>query len=102
MKWYHFDQNNSGGFFVMNDDVGEHVFIQASDEESAMHKFSLLDNQGDNWCECCGQRWYGCDEQNEPSIYGKPLTEGFSCYTFAGYVVLHYANGDIEKQYTTK
>lgn len=93
MKWYHFSQNNSGGSHTNNDDVGEDVFIQAESEQLAQFKFDDLDNDADNWCECCGERWYGSDEIEEPDVFGKLLSEGYKPFSSRSHAVVHYADG---------
>lgn len=62
-KFYHFDQNNSGGSFRENEDVTKHVFIEAHSAEEAN---LLADNFGIYFdgcdmgvdCSCCGDRWH--------------------------------------------
>ena len=97
MKWYHFNQNNSGGYFYFSEDVGEHVFIQAINEDVAENMFSEMDTGSENWCDCCGQRWYGCEEQEAPEVWGQLITSGVKLHSKDGYVVLHHANGTIQR-----
>lgn len=60
--FYEFDQNNSGGSFVVNDEVCHRLFIEADSEEQAISKAEEL---GCYWngvadgidCPCCGDRW---------------------------------------------
>ena len=63
LKWFNFNQNNSGGSFITNDSVCHRVFIEATDEGEATDKalslgvyFNGVDEGED--CECCGGRWY--------------------------------------------
>lgn len=63
MKWYQFDQNNSGGSFIVDSNVCHRLFIQAEDADSANQKaedlgcyWNGVDDDRD--CECCGDRWY--------------------------------------------
>ena len=62
-KFYQFDQNNSGGSFVVDDDLCHRLFIEAdsADEATAIAEsmgvyFDGVDDGMD--CECCGDRWY--------------------------------------------
>jgi hypothetical protein len=48
-KFYEFDQNNSGGSFVVNDKVCHRVIIDKA-ETLGIH----FDGWGD--CSCCGNR----------------------------------------------
>jgi hypothetical protein len=93
LKWYHFDQNNSGGYFVNNDDVGEDVFIQALSSAQASTAFYELDTESDNWCECCGERWGAPDEQDQPNVYGKMLADSYSPYSSQSHAVLYFSDG---------
>lgn len=71
MKYYYFNQNNSGGHFHLDDSmVGAHtVVIQANSAEEANEKaewlgiyFRGVEDGRD--CSCCGDRWYKTDEQD--------------------------------------
>lgn len=71
LKWYEYDQNNSGGGFVQDENLSHHVYIQAPSHDEAndigellgMHCFS-----GEcNCCECCGCRWSSAYEYSDVS-----------------------------------
>lgn len=71
MKYYYFNQNNSGGHFHLDDSmVGAHTaVIQANSAEEANEKaewlgiyFRGVEDGRD--CSCCGDRWYKTDEQD--------------------------------------
>lgn len=55
--WFSFRQNNSGGYYVLTDDVGVMVWVEAAGAEQANERFSELDNRSSNYCDCCGPRW---------------------------------------------
>lgn len=60
--FYEFDQNNSGGHFVVNDDVCHRLFIEADNEREALWKAEDLGCYWDGVskgmdCSCCGDRW---------------------------------------------
>ena len=69
MKWYLFNQNNSGGYFTP---PAQYLWIEAENENEAeriaeevfgVYYFGVdagLD------CPCCGDRWDGCEEYDEP------------------------------------
>ena len=68
-RFYHFRQNNSGGYFDENNNVCINVFIEAhSDSEANL----LADNFGIYFdgceqgidCSCCGDRWYPVDKSD--------------------------------------
>ena len=57
MKFYVFDQNNSGGYYK----GPEYVIVESDSYTSANHMASTIgpcyfDGAGD--CRCCGNRWY--------------------------------------------
>ncbi len=62
-KFYEFNQNNSGGSFVVDENVCHRVVIEAHSESEAIAKAESL---GCYWngcdegmdCSCCGDRWY--------------------------------------------
>jgi len=65
-KWYHYDQNNSGGSFGR---PAYNVYIEAFDcrhadfiaEDNDLY-FDGVDKGRD--CECCGDRWYKAWEED--------------------------------------
>jgi hypothetical protein len=74
LKWFCFSQNNSGGNYVINDDVGHYVFIQAaSTKEAIIAAYVILDDSGTFWCACCGPRWYF--DHNDLDAYDEPTTD---------------------------
>jgi hypothetical protein len=94
--WYHARQNNTGGRFVVNDEVAEDVFFQAPRvgiAEAMANEF--LDSLGS--CQCCGDRWNGLDDDayETPTKYGAPYKPRDSEY--ATEARLHYLNGRIVK-----
>jgi len=67
--WYEFNQNNSGGYFVVNDNLCCRVFIEANSLEEATTKAEKLGCYWDGVasgidCPCCGDRWSGGEEIN--------------------------------------
>lgn len=76
--FYHFRQNNSGGYF---DDMPAHVFIEAENAEQANEDAIKLGIYFDGVrkgrdCECCGDRWYRTFERigmETPMLFGEPI-----------------------------
>ena len=69
--WYLFDQNNSYGYFEVNDKLCAKLFIEANNEEEANEKaislgcyFNGVEEGID--CPCCGDRW--SDYMNEVNL----------------------------------
>jgi len=80
-KFYTFRQNNSGGYFIQNADLGIGVFmiIEAQNKEEAITRRDKIGEKQSNFhdfCPCCGERWsdYVDDEcEEQPLIYDKPV-----------------------------
>jgi hypothetical protein len=81
LRWYEFDQNNSGGVFELSATVGHRVLVQACSAEVANRIAEdcglYFGGYGD--CQCCGSRWSPCwdDDEGEPE-----LPRGFDHKTF--------------------
>jgi hypothetical protein len=83
IKFYTFNQNNSGGSFHLDKDAGltHYVIFQATSKEDTIDRaekagiyFDGVDDDTD--CQCCGDRWYvPYDDEGTitPEIYGKPV-----------------------------
>ena len=76
MSFYTFSQNNSGGDFIVDDDVAEYVIIEADNGNEALN---IAENVGLYFngvsegidCSCCGDRWSTCySKYDEPMIWG--------------------------------
>lgn len=110
-KFYEFDQNNTGGSFIVDDKVCHLVIIEAeSDREAEEKAFSLgvyyngCEEGMD--CECCGDRWYPPSEYNFPMKYADYVFESVEDY--ANYVAnmygwtipdarIFYKNGEVKE-----
>ena len=62
MKFYEYNQNNSGGHFDVDDKVCHRLFIEAESKEQANDKAEELGVYFDGVekgmdCDCCGDRW---------------------------------------------
>ena len=78
LKWFRFNQNNSGGYFIKDELVCEDVFIQDVSADNAAEKARAIFEDGrDDYCQCCGERWYlSVDDDegtNEPEVYGESI-----------------------------
>lgn len=79
--FYVYRQNNSGGFFEINDDVTQFVIIEAdsdTDANSRAEKIGIYFDgcHKDTDCPCCGDRWDAAwrdDGESEPLIDGEPI-----------------------------
>lgn len=81
--FYHFSQNNTGGSFVLTDNLTHFVVIEADNAAEANGKLVSLGGYFDGCesgvdCSCCGDRWYPVDEndaEDQPNIYGEHFTK---------------------------
>ena len=110
-QFYHFDQNNSGGVFIFNNEVSTHVIIEA---HSALEANSIAEEHGIYFngcddgidCDCCGDRWSRAHGEGtiEPLIYGQPIEEALKSKPRIKWnkkgeteIIVYYLNGDIKK-----
>lgn len=66
--WYKYNQNNSGGSFVIDDHVSVTVMVQASNAKEAEAKAESIGIyfygcEDGRDCSCCGDRWYRADDR---------------------------------------
>ena len=75
LKWYHYGQNNSGGYYV---EPAKNVWVQGSSVAAIEASFESL-GCSTEFCSCCGERWYGpwddTDLTETPEYYGQPLQD---------------------------
>ncbi|WP_427050423.1 DUF7296 family protein [Paenibacillus sp. TC-CSREp1] len=99
--FYTFSQNNSGGFFDVDNRVCEYVIVEADSAQEANERaegvgiyFNGCDTGDD--CECCGDRWYAqwddTDGNAVPSIYGTPVSE-MTANFFRTQAYVYYKDG---------
>lgn len=95
MLWFHFHQNNSGGHFIQDENVDQHVFIEAPNRNEANEIASRIFKGRDQFCECCGPRWRFLSEWAEgttqPEVHGGPIWEA------GGTCILHCHDGQVVK-----
>lgn len=73
-----FTQNNSGGYFISNEEVDQFVIIEGKCFDDIINKARTIFNNYREYCECCGERWdddykYFDDLNTEPLVYGKSV-----------------------------
>lgn len=107
MPYFHFTQNNSGGWFDLTDELTHHVIIEANTPEQANDILVSLGGYFDGChfgvdCDCCGDRWYPLwpDDRgnNMPMIYNQPVsTRVAGSHLPAGRnAVVHHMDGRVE------
>lgn len=102
-----FTQNNSGGYFIIDEEkgIGHYIVVEGINLENIKRRFEEITEDFSEYCSCCGERWcsYIVDEDltPNPTIYGKDAKryveeygDGFlkECFVF-----VHYIDGSIEK-----
>lgn len=104
-KFFTFDQNNSGGYFVENDEYGvcEYVIIESDTAENACSKLELIGQNVsgfDAYCPCCGERWCSwmdeSDGKNQPEIYGESV-DTVEKGIFRKRCFVHYMDGTFKE-----
>jgi len=105
--FYHYRQNNSGGDFVVNDNVTYNVIIEANNakQANAIAEAVGLYFHGFGDCPCCGNRWSEAWEDEEgdstPMIYDTPAQEFKETWAELGEpsVYIYYADDRKETYY---
>lgn len=60
-------QNNSGGYFIDNEDVSVFVAVEGTDQFDAYSRFNYIVAPHSSYCSCCGVRWDGLDFTGWPA-----------------------------------
>lgn len=102
-KFYTFSQNNSGGYFELNekDGIAECVIIEATSKEEASSKAKIIFQEYSDFCECCGERWSlnWTEGHDEPMIYSESAREAIMKPTnswFKKNAAIHYYDNRME------
>lgn len=59
--YYIASQNNVRGHHIQNNTVDVYVIVEANNYETASDKMTNILSEYDDYCQCCGSRWYGID-----------------------------------------
>ena len=76
-----FCQNNSGGYFIQNEDVDEYVIIEGNNLEEILDKANVIFEDYREYCDCCGERWDD-DLMDEEDLDESPMIYDKSAYKF--------------------
>ena len=57
MSWYSFQQNNSGGSFIIDEIVDIYVVVEETTMKKAIKRARSITKNHRAYCECCGERW---------------------------------------------
>lgn len=110
-KFFEYNQNNSGGSFDFDNNIGHFVIIEACGTDDADHRaemvgiyFNGIDDGRD--CDCCGDRWSRAwdDGTDTPEVYGKSIQQFMDNdknFMWAGKgqneVIVHYMDGRVDR-----
>lgn len=86
MAWFAFMQNNSGGYYMIDDVVSEYVMVEETTVKKAIKKAKSITKNHRKYCDCCGKRWdfrefYIKVLDEQPTDYDQPT-------------IVYFANGD--------
>lgn len=96
IMFFTFRQNNSGGYFIVNDNVAVNLIIEAVNAEDAVDKMSEITENYSEYCDCCGERWSSWWVNDEDGT-DKPMIWGEEVNKESGSVVIYYVDGRKEK-----
>lgn len=105
-KFFTFSQNNSGGYFIINDDVASYLIIEAQNAQEAIDKMEDITLNYSEYCPCCGERWSTWidddDGTEEPMIYDCKVKEKSPNRIFSSSTIIYYYDGTKEKLWYDK
>ena len=96
-----FRQNNIGGYFIEDDNVGAYVIIEGNDLKEILDKASNIFEDYREYCTCCGERWDD-DLKDENDLKTEPMIWGESVYEYMAswcrdYAIIYRIDGTKEK-----
>ena len=105
-KFFTYVQNNSGGYYVENDETGvcPAIIIEAEDVWESWDKLKEIgDRTVGFWsfCPCCGKRWEEIsiiddDGTEEPELFGHKIADTVDNWSVSlKRAFVHYKNGDV-------
>lgn len=95
-KFYLFRQNNTGGNYHRDENLGKYVLIEAPSANVAndrgvglgIYFNGCVDGRD---CECCGDRWWPVDDGD-----AYPDIEAASAHLLGRPVIVHYLDGTVQ------
>lgn len=98
-----FNQNNSGGWFQMDDNVSHYVIVEADSADEANDRAESIGIYFDGCaderdCDCCGDRWdraWSDDGDDMPVIYETPVADYHDIFAKPGkpYAHVYFRDG---------
>lgn len=101
MVFWTYNQNNSGGEYIKNEDIAEFVIIEADDYREANTRAKMIGlNPDAAYCKCCGKRWSPMNSHDTPNgvpkIYDRKV-EDYVSWKPDSHAIIHYKDGRKEK-----
>ena len=103
MAFFRFHQNNSGASYVIDENIGHLVWIEAEDHDLANEKANQIGMFSLSYCDCCGERFYSVDEYD--------AEEGWQAEEYEGWhrdwhrerhgelvTIIHHADGRVQRE----
>lgn len=94
-KFFHFRQRNSGGYWIINEDVATNLIIEAINAEDAERKMNEITESYSDYCPCCGVRWPSWandkDGTKRPTVWGEGIENTEDS------IIIYYFDGRKEK-----
>ena len=105
-KFFTFGQNNSGGYYIVNDDVAAFLIIEAQNANEAISKMEDITEDYSQFCSCCGQRWSSwmddSDGTEEPMVYEAKIKVEKLKGWMSTSTIIYYYDGTKEKLWYNK
>lgn len=98
-QFYIYTQNNSGGYFIQNDDVRAILVVEAQNGKEAAQKAEDICENYMEYCSCCGERWrFYEDKIGTESLdeLRKKVTTDKWAISFGESAVIYYYDGTKE------
>lgn len=99
MAFFRYGQNNSGGGYHIDDNIGHAVWIEATDHNEANDKASSLGLFSLSYCECCGERFYSCWQYDAEEAWSAQESDSWHRNRYGQTVtVIHFADGKVQRE----
>ena len=93
-----FKQNNSGGYFIQDENVDVFVIIEGDSLRDILDRANDIFRDYRQYCRCCGERWDddwkdNNDIDKEPMLYDESVYEFNDPWFKGDKVIIHRKNG---------
>ena len=101
-KFYTVHQNNSGGYFMLDEaaGIGHYIIIEANNIDECLSRLKHITREFTEYCECCGERWMDYFDEEDgmevPMIHYEKV-EDYIKGKSGRIAYIHKLDGSIEK-----